>query len=83
MLNHFGFGGLVLGFFLTDDFLSKSSEDGFFLTDDFRSKSSRNGMLSNDKCQVLSRSSQPASGCGGWLFIARVQPDMIRHKCPQ
>jgi hypothetical protein len=69
MLNHFGFGGLVVWwFFLTDDFLSKSSEDGFFLTDDFRSKSSRNGLLSNDKCQFsLGAANQLVVVGGGYL----------------
>ena len=53
MLNHFGFGGLVLGFFLTDDFLSKSSEDG---------------LHSNDKCQFsLEAADQLVVVGGGYL----------------
>ena len=42
---------------------------GFSSLDDFRSKFSEDGMLSMTSVS-FSRSSQPASGCRGWLFIA-------------
>ena len=57
MLNHFGLVVVwfgVLGFSSLDDFRSKSSEDGMF------------SMTSVS----FSQSSQPTSGCRGWLLIA-------------
>ena len=40
----------------------------------------RGGLLSNDKIRALKSEQPPVYGCGGGLFIATWQPDLI---CPK